>query len=58
MIFFNRDLKQHYSWLTKDTKNSINIYNSYWEMFYDYGIFSNGQFLSLVVNDTGNIDRF
>ena len=58
MIFLKRDLKQYYSWLSKGTTNPIINTTVTGRCSMITGIFPNGQFLSLVVNDTGNTDRF
>ena len=50
---FKRDLKQYYSWLPKGTTNPIINTTVTGRCSMITRIFSNGQFLSLVVNDTG-----
>ena len=57
-VHYNRDLKRQYSWLPKGVTNSI-IWTTIarrWSMF--ASILSNGEFLWLIVDDTGNSDKF
>ena len=55
---FNRDLKRLYSWLPKGVTNSIicSIATGRWSMI--SAILSNGEFLCIIVEDTGNSKRF
>ena len=55
---FSRDLKRQYSWLPKGVTSSIiwNTLTGRWSMF--TAITSNGEFLSLIVDDTGNSEKF
>ena len=55
---FNRDLKRQYSWLPKGITSSIicTVATGRWSII--SAILSNGEFLSLITDDTGNANKF
>ena len=55
---FNRDLKRQYSWLPKRSTNAViwNFASGSWSMI--SAIISNGEFLWLIIEDTGNSNKF
>ena len=57
-VHFNIDLKRQYSWLPKGVTNYIiwTTITGRWSMF--VSILSNGEFLWLIVDNTGNSDKF
>ena len=57
-VHFNRDLKRQYSWFPKWVTNYIiwTTITGRWSMF--ASILSNGEFLWLIVDNTGNSDKF
>ena len=55
---FNRDLKKQYSWLPKGITSPIINTIATGRCWMITAIWSNGEFLSLIVNNTGNSSKF
>ena len=55
---FNRDLKQSYSWLSRGITSQIinTVVTGRWHII--AAVLSNGEFLSIILNDTGNAEKF
>ena len=55
---FNRDLKQSYSWLPKGITSQIinTVATGRWSII--AAVLSNGEFLAIVFDDTGNAEKF
>ena len=56
--YFNRDLKRQYSWLPKGITSFIlcTVATGRWSII--SAILSNGEFLCLITDDTGNAYKF